>query len=65
VRFLVEINDGEYDEILAYNEILDKLETNLDKELHDADRQFKDIVAHQGPLSTHNEITKVLNTTFL
>jgi hypothetical protein len=57
VRFLVEINDGKYDEILAYNEILDRLETDLDKELHDTDRQwrFKDIVAHQGPLSMHNE----------
>jgi hypothetical protein len=40
VNFLVEINDGEHDEILAYNEILDKLETNLDKELHNTDRQW-------------------------
>jgi hypothetical protein len=54
VRFLVEINDGEHDEILAYNEILDKLETNLEKEFHDTDRQwrFKDIVAHEGPLTS-------------
>jgi hypothetical protein len=53
VNFLVEINDGEYDEILAYNEIPDKLETNLDKGFHNTDRQwrFKDIVAHKGPLS--------------
>jgi hypothetical protein len=52
IKFLVEINDGEHDEILAYNEILDKIETNLDQELHDVDRQwrFKDIVAHEGPL---------------
>jgi hypothetical protein len=52
VTFLVEINDGEHDEILTYNEILDKIETDLEKELHDTDRQwsFKDIVAHEGPL---------------
>jgi hypothetical protein len=35
VNFLAEMNDGEYDEILAYKEILDKLETNLDKEFYD------------------------------
>jgi hypothetical protein len=57
VKFLVEINDGEYDEILAYNEILDKIETDLDKEFHDTDRQwrFKDIVAHEGPLLSRDK----------
>jgi hypothetical protein len=38
IKFLVEINNGEHDEILAYNKILDKIETNLDQELHDVDR---------------------------
>lgn len=42
---------------MAYNEILDKLETDRDKELHDTDRQwrFRDIVAHEGPLSPHDK----------
>jgi hypothetical protein len=52
IRFLVEINEGKHDEIIAYNEILDKIETDLEKESTDTDCQwkFKDIVAHQGPL---------------
>ena len=48
VKFRCKSDDGMVEEILSYNEILDKLE---DQDGHDGEWHFKSIDAHQGPLN--------------
>ena len=49
VKFRCSVNDGQYEEIMTYNQILDKLEDDLETE---GTWKFKSIDGHQGPLST-------------
>lgn len=48
-RFVVSINDGEYEDVLTYREILDHVEADARDE---PVWRFKSIIAHQGPLSS-------------
>jgi len=48
VRFRCKSDNGKYEEILSYNEILDKLE---DEDGANDEWHFKSIDAHQGPLT--------------
>ena len=51
LKFVCSVNDNEYEEILTYNEILHHIEK---EENSDIVWKFKDITAHQGPLTrTH------------
>ena len=51
LTFVCSVNDDEYEEILTYNEILHHIEK---EENSDIVWKFKDITAHQGPLTrTH------------
>jgi len=67
IKFLVEVGDGEFDEIIAYNELSDLIERQ-----HEAEAKgemnvwtFKDIVSHQGPLKPNDNVTRVCRSTFL
>ena len=47
-KFIVSVNDGEYEEIVTYNEILDHIsQENTDDAIY---WKFECIIAHQGPL---------------
>ena len=46
-RFIVSVHDGEYEEIVTYNEILDYITSSNEEETY---WKFKRIVVHQGPL---------------
>ena len=59
-RFLVSVNDGEYEDIVAYNNILDYISS--DNTSDEPFWKFKRIIAHQGPLPPHILITKDLDT---
>ena len=60
-RFVVSVNDGEYEEIVSYSEILDHiLRDNDDDAVY---WRFKRIAAHQGPLD-HHHILKKFNSFF-
>ena len=48
IRFRVSVNNNEYDDVLAYNEVLQRLEADEDNPIV---WQYKRIVAHQGPLT--------------
>jgi hypothetical protein len=52
IKFLLEIGEGDYDEIMAYNELSDLLERQNDEELNDPNRAwiYKGIIGHEGPL---------------
>ena len=55
IRFLVEMSNGQLDEILAYNELSDIIERQHEAELYapeDATWAFKAITDHQGPLKS-------------
>jgi hypothetical protein len=47
VKFRCSINDDQYEEIFAYNQILEHLEKDQEA---DGIWKFKDIIGHQGPL---------------
>ncbi len=54
IKFLVEMSDGKLEEIIAYNELSDVIETQHEAELHSPDSAswaFKEITEHQGPLN--------------
>ena len=51
-KFRCSVNNDEYEAILSYNEILDKLESDQDEE--DGVFKFKSIDAHQGPLTSND-----------
>ena len=48
VKFRCMSDDGKVEEILSYNEILEKIE---DQDGQDGEWHFKSIDAHQGPLT--------------
>ena len=52
VQFLVTGNDR-LDEIVAYNQVLDALEADI-LEPYDQMWAFKDIVAHEGPITSNS-----------
>jgi hypothetical protein len=55
IKFLVEMSNGELDEIIAYNELSNIIEDQHEKELHEPESatwSFKAINAHEGPLKT-------------
>jgi hypothetical protein len=55
IKFLVEMSNGELDEVIAYNELSNIIEDQHEKELHEPDSatwSFKAINDHQGPLTT-------------
>jgi hypothetical protein len=49
-KFVVSVNDDEYEEIVSYNEILDFIERDTNAET--TIWRFKSISAHQGPLTS-------------
>ena len=56
LKFLVEIGEGGYDEIISYGELSQLIEDMVERE-SDPDHHYayKGIIAHQGPLqSSHN-----------
>ena len=53
IKFLLEIGAGEFDEIIAYNELSDLVEQQVNEERSTDDLSpwvYDDIIAHQGPL---------------
>ena len=55
IRFLVEMSNGELDEVIAYNELSNIIEDQHNKELQEPDSAtwaFKAINEHQGPLNS-------------
>ena len=50
IKFLVQVEGDKADEIIAYNDILDYLEEEMSEPAEQL-WQFKDIVAHEGPLT--------------
>jgi len=54
LRFLVELGDGEVDEIIEHNVLSDLIERQLSTDADDPDRLWciTSIAGHQGPLST-------------
>ena len=54
IKFLIEISNGELDEIIAYNELSNLIEDQHEKELHapeSATWAFKSLNGHEGPIS--------------
>jgi hypothetical protein len=52
IKFLLEISAGEFDEIIAYNELSDLVERQVNEEQSTDDMSpeiYDDIIAHQGP----------------
>jgi hypothetical protein len=55
IKFLVEMSNGQLDEVIAYNELSNIIEDQHNKELHEPDSAtwaFTAINNHQGPLTT-------------
>jgi hypothetical protein len=53
IKFLLEVGAGEFDEIIAYNELSDLVERQVNEERSTDDMSpwvYDDIIAHQGPL---------------
>ena len=52
IKFLVELGDGEYDEIITYNKLCDTIETQEDQEIHPEEPRwtFSSIEGHKGPI---------------
>ena len=48
VKFRCSVNDNDYEEIVAYNDIINHIEKD---DLNSDEWKFKDIIGHQGPLS--------------
>ena len=58
IKFLVEMSNGQLDEIIAYNELSDIIEDQHEAELHapgDSTYAFRAINDHQGPLTSANK----------
>ena len=51
-KFIVELGDGEIEEVMEYGELCDVVEQQIENELEDENRiwTFMNIVGHQGPL---------------
>lgn len=56
ISFLTTLSDGESEELLAYNEIVDILERQRDAEINDPDQKwiFKNITDHAGPFTRNS-----------
>ena len=56
IKFLVELGDGEYDEIITYNKLCDIIEQieDQDENVDEPKWTFKSILGHQGPLRTNH-----------
>jgi hypothetical protein len=52
IKFLVELGDGEYDEIITYNKLCDTIETQEDQEIHPEEPRwtFSSLEGHKGPI---------------
>ena len=56
IKFIVEIGEGKYDEILSYNELSNYIEEQQDNDAEDKRWTFSKILDHQGPIpSTHKD----------
>ena len=56
IKFIVEIGEGKYDEILTYNELSNYIEVQQDNDAKDKRWTFSKILDHQGPIpSTHKD----------
>jgi hypothetical protein len=57
MKFICEVPNSTVDEILTYNEILDYIEREENKDQNDTEKLFKFryITAHQGPLRTSDK----------
>jgi hypothetical protein len=53
VKFLISVNEDEYEEIITYNELMDFIEKNQENDA--IVWQFRCIVGHQGPLLWHDK----------
>ena len=56
IKFLINVGDDAYEEIIAYNELSDIIERQVEAEMHgELDTwTFQEILAHEGPLSPHS-----------
>jgi hypothetical protein len=52
IKFLVELGDGEYDEIITYDMLCDTIETQEDQEIHPEEPRwtFSSIEGHKVPI---------------
>ena len=52
IKFLVELGDGKFDEIIAYGTLCECIEDLEDDDISPEEKvwTFKDIIGHQGPL---------------
>jgi hypothetical protein len=64
IKFLVELGDGEFDEIIGYNTLCECIEDLEDEKIEPEDKMwtFKEVLAHQGPLKKMTRTTKGLCT---
>ena len=51
IMFLVESHDDASDKILTYNQLLDRINSEHNQEADDVYWRYKDILAHEGPLT--------------
>ena len=52
IKFLLKLNNQEdVEQVITYNQLLDYLEKDESQLIEDAYWSFKDIIAHQGPLT--------------
>jgi hypothetical protein len=56
IKFLVELGDGEFDEIITYNKLCNMIEEIENQEDHPEEPKwtFKSILSHQGPLKKNH-----------
>ena len=56
IKFLINVGDDAYEEIMAYNELSDIIERQVEAEMHgELDTcTFQEILAHEDPLSPHS-----------
>jgi len=53
MKFIAENGDGSYEEILTYNQLLDKIENQSDG--YDDINYLQSIIGHEGPFSSNDE----------
>ena len=59
IKFLLKLNNQEdVEQIITYNQLLDYLEKDESQLMEDAYWSFKEIIAHQGPLTKEIHITR-------
>jgi len=65
-KFIVELGDGEIEEVMEYGELCDIVEEQIENELEDENQiwTFMDIVGHQGPLKPKDPNYKGLHTIY-